>query len=100
MYPYGAIKIGIETTDPFKVNRFRLKHYIVGELREGKVICALPDVSSPYRFLSISSGPKPSASWEATQASLLSKKWKKKERKTMKMTKKGGRRGKVCTKNE
>ena len=44
VYPYGAIEIGNETTDSFKVNGSHLKHYIAGESLEGKVICALPDV--------------------------------------------------------
>ena len=45
VYPYGAIEIGTETTDSFKVNGARLKHYITGVSLEGKVTCALPDVS-------------------------------------------------------
>jgi len=47
VYPYGAIEIGNETTGSFKVNRSRFKHHIVSESLKGKVICALPDVSSP-----------------------------------------------------
>lgn len=44
VYPYGAIEIGNETTDSFKVNGSRLKHYVAGESLEGKVTCVLPDV--------------------------------------------------------
>lgn len=47
VYLCGAIEIGNETTDSFKVNGSRLKYYIADESHEGKVICALPDVSSP-----------------------------------------------------
>ena len=46
VYPYGAIEVGTETTSSFKVNGALLKHYIAREPLEGKVTCALPDVSS------------------------------------------------------
>jgi len=45
VYPHGAIKISIDATGSFKVNGSRLKHYIAGETLEGKVTCALPNVS-------------------------------------------------------
>ena len=47
VYPYRAIEIDTETTDSFKVNGSRLKHYIANESLEGRVTCTLPDVSSP-----------------------------------------------------
>jgi len=47
VYPYGAIDIGTEATGTFKVNGSRLKHYLVGELIEGKVSYNLPDAISP-----------------------------------------------------
>ena len=47
VYPYGAINIGTEVTGTLKVNGLRLKHYLVGELIEGKVSYNLPDVASP-----------------------------------------------------
>ena len=46
VYPYGAIEIGTDAIGSFKVNGFRLKHYIAGEPIEGKVSCDLPDVPS------------------------------------------------------
>jgi len=43
---YGAIRVGTEATDTFKVNGPRLKHYIVGELIDGKVTHDILDVAS------------------------------------------------------
>ena len=45
VYTYGAVEIGTDATGSFKVNGSRLKHYIAGETLEGKVTCALPNVS-------------------------------------------------------
>jgi len=36
VYPYGAINIGTKATGTFKVNRSRLKHYLVLEPIEGR----------------------------------------------------------------
>ena len=46
VYPYGAIEIGTDAIGSFKVNGFRLKHYIAGEPIEGKVSFDLPNAFS------------------------------------------------------
>jgi len=46
VYPYGTIEISTDAIGSFKVNGSRLKHYIAGELIEGKVSCDLPDAPS------------------------------------------------------
>jgi len=44
--PYAAVEVRMEATGTFKVNGSWLKHYITGELIDGKVTHNLPDVAS------------------------------------------------------
>ena len=46
VYPYGAIEIGTDAMETFKVNGSRLKHYNVGEPIDGKVSYDRPDAAS------------------------------------------------------
>jgi len=45
-FPYAAVVVRMEATGTFKVNGSWLKHYITGELIDGKVTHNLPDVAS------------------------------------------------------
>jgi len=53
IFPYGAIEVRMEATRTFKVNRSRIKHYITGELIDGKVSHDLPDAFSPWNLFMV-----------------------------------------------